>query len=39
MEIVLALLGYFTMSVSKDSCAKIVNMKIATTMAVFYKVS
>jgi hypothetical protein len=37
MEIVSALLGHSTMSVTQDSYAKIVNKKIATSMAVFYK--
>jgi len=35
MEIVSALLGHSTMSVTQDSYAKIVNKKIAATMAVF----
>lgn len=37
MEIVSALLGHSTMSVTQDSYAKIVNKKIAATMVVFYK--
>jgi site-specific recombinase XerD len=37
MEIVSALLGHSTMSITQDSYAKIVNKKIAATMAVFYK--
>ena len=37
MEIVSALLGHATLSVTQDSYAKIVNKKIAATMAVFYE--
>ena len=37
MEIVSALLGHSTMSVTQDSYAKIVNKKIAATMAVFIR--
>ena len=37
MEIVSALLGHVTMSVTQDSYAKIVNKKIGSAMAVFYK--
>jgi site-specific recombinase XerD len=37
MEIVSALLGHSTMSVTQDSYAKIVNKKIAASMAVFYE--
>ena len=37
MEIVSALLGHATMSVTQDSYAKIVNKKIAASMAVFYE--
>jgi site-specific recombinase XerD len=37
MEIVSALLGHSKMSVLQDSYAKIVNKKIAATMAVFFK--
>ena len=37
MEIVSALLGHSTMSVTQDSYAKIVNKKIESVMAVFYK--
>ena len=37
MEIVSALLGHSTMSVTQDSYAKIVNKKIGSAMAVFYK--
>ncbi len=37
MEIVSALLGHATMSVTQDSYAKIVNKKIGSAMAVFYK--
>jgi hypothetical protein len=37
MEIVSALLGLATMSVTQDSYAKIVNKKIAASMTVFYK--
>jgi integrase len=36
MEIVSALLGHATMSVTQDSYAKIVNKKIGAAMAVFY---
>ena len=32
-----ALLGHSTMSVTQDSYAKIVNKKIGSAMAVFYK--
>jgi site-specific recombinase XerD len=39
MEIVSALLGHATMSVTQESYAKIVNKKIGSAMAVFYKVS
>ena len=37
MEIVSALLGHSTMSVTQDSYAKIVNKKIGAAMTVFYK--
>ncbi len=37
MEIVSALLGHATMSVTQDSYAKIVNKKIGSAMAVFYE--
>ena len=37
MEIVSALLGHSKMSVTQDSYAKIVNKKIAATMAVFIR--
>ena len=37
MEIVSALLGHATMSITQDSYAKIVNKKIGSAMAVFYK--
>jgi hypothetical protein len=37
MEIVSALLRHSKMSVTQDSYAKIVNKKIAATMAVFYE--
>ena len=37
MEIVSTLLGHSTMSVTQDSYAKILNKKIAETMAVFYE--
>jgi integrase len=37
MEIVSALLGHATMSVTQDSYAKIVNKKIGSAIAVFYK--
>jgi site-specific recombinase XerD len=37
MEIVSVLLGHSKMSVTQDSYAKIVNKKIAATMAVFYE--
>jgi site-specific recombinase XerD len=35
MEIVSALLGHSTMSVTQDSYVKVVNKKIATSMAFF----
>ena len=37
MEIVSALLGHSTMSITQDSYAKIVNKKIGSAMAVFFK--
>ena len=37
MEIIPALLGHSTMSITQDSYAKIVNKKIGSAMAVFYK--
>jgi hypothetical protein len=37
MEIVSALLGQPKMSITQDPYAKIVNKKIAATMAVFYE--
>ena len=37
MEVVSALLGHSKMSVTQDSYAKIVNKKIATSLAVFFK--
>jgi len=37
MEFLSALLGHSKMSVTPDSYAKIVNKKIADTMAVFFK--
>ena len=37
MEIVSTLLVHATMSVTQDSYAKIVNKKIGSAMAVFYK--
>jgi site-specific recombinase XerD len=37
MEIVSALLGHATMSVTQDLYAKIENKKIAASMAVFFK--
>ena len=37
MEIVSALLGHATMSITQDSYAKIVNKKIGAAMAVFYR--
>jgi site-specific recombinase XerD len=37
MEIVSALLGHSTMSVTQDSYAKIVNKKIESVMAVFLR--
>jgi hypothetical protein len=38
MEIVSALLVHATMSVTQDPYAKIVNKKLGSAMAVFYKV-
>jgi site-specific recombinase XerD len=37
MEIVSALLGHATMSVTQESYAKVVNKKIGSAIAVFYK--
>jgi site-specific recombinase XerD len=37
MEIVSALLGHATMSCTQDSYAKVLNKKIGSAMAVFYK--
>jgi hypothetical protein len=39
MEFLSVLLGHSTMSVTQESYAKIVNKKIGSAMAVFYKVS